>query len=56
MSQERSQMIKTAPKMDWVRFFVQMPPPRLERGSLAPEANALSTELWGQCEAFYHAP
>lgn len=24
-----------------------MPPPRLERGSLPPEGNALSTELWG---------
>lgn len=27
-----------------------MPPPRLERGSLPPEGNALSTELWGYTE------
>jgi hypothetical protein len=25
-----------------------MPPPRLERGFLPPEGNALSTELWGR--------
>lgn len=24
-----------------------VPPPRLERGLLPPEGNALSTELWG---------
>ena len=28
-----------------------VPPPRLERGSSAPEADALSTELWGHVAA-----
>ena len=31
-----------------------VPPLRLERRSLAPEASALSTELWGQIEGFLH--
>ena len=41
------------PKVCTLGYF-SMPPPRLERGLLASEANALSTELWGQCGAFYH--
>ena len=31
-----------------------IPPGRLEPPFLAPEANALSTELWGQAQRFYH--
>ena len=31
-----------------------VPPLRLERRSLPPEGNALSTELWGLAPEFYH--
>ena len=34
---------------------VSVPPPRLERGPLPSEGNALSAELWGQLpQRFYH--
>ena len=34
---------------------IYIPPPGLEPGSLPPEGNALSTELWGLARLVYHS-